>query len=59
MINILILLEAIDFEPCDEDADDLHKYLNKELNGIDGEMDNRPKKYFKNLLKYIKTIIKI
>lgn len=57
MINIGALLNTIDFEPNDEDADDLHKYLNYELNGIDYEDSFRIPKHFRNLLIYLKSLI--
>ena len=57
MINILTLLEMIDFQPCDEDENNLFKYLNYELNGIDYEDNFRIKKYFKNLLITLKSIL--
>jgi len=57
MINIRVLLDAIDFEPNDEDAEYLHKYLNYELNGIEYEDRFRIPKYFRNLLIYVKTIL--
>jgi hypothetical protein len=56
MINILVLLEAIDFQPNDDDENDLHKYLNYELNGIEYKY-KRPPKYFKNLLVFLKSIL--
>lgn len=56
MINILTLLDMVDFQPCDDDEQDLINYLNYELNGIEYEY-KRPKKYFKNLLIYLKTFI--
>lgn len=57
MINILFLLEAIDFQPNEDDENDLCKYLNYELNGIEYDDNFKIKKYFRNLLKYLKTII--
>jgi hypothetical protein len=57
MINIRVLLDAIDFEPNDEDAEHLHKYLNYELNGIEYDDNFKIKKYFRNLLIYVKTIL--
>jgi len=57
MLNILILLEAIDFQPCEDDENDLHKYLNYELNGIEYDYKKRIPKYFKNLLINIKSIL--
>ena len=57
MINILVLLEAIDFQPCDDDENDLHKYLNYELNGIGEEPIKRIPKYFRNLLRNLKSIL--
>jgi hypothetical protein len=56
MINILTLLEMVDFQPNDDDEYDLHNYLNYELNGI-GEYNKRVPKYFKNLCNYIKSIL--
>ena len=56
MINIHFLLQAIDFIPNDEDESDLHKYLNYELNGVECEYENKLPKYFKNLLKYVRSI---
>jgi hypothetical protein len=57
MININSLLEMIDFEPNDEDRCDLIRYLNYELNGIEEEYENKIPKYFKNMLKHIKSFI--
>jgi len=57
MININALLEMIDFEVCDDDANDLHKYLNYEINGIEYEDSFKIKKYFKNMLKHLKSLI--
>jgi hypothetical protein len=57
MINILVLLEAIDFQPCEDDENKLHKYLNYELNGIEYEDSFRIPKHFRNLLRNIKSIL--
>jgi hypothetical protein len=57
MINILTLLEMVDFQPCEDDEYNLHNYLNYELNGIEYEDKFRVPKYFKNLCKYIKSIL--
>jgi hypothetical protein len=57
MINILVLLEMIDFQPEDRDEGDLHKYLNYELNGIECEYENKIPKFFKNLLKQVKELL--
>ena len=57
MINIISLLEMIDFEVCDDDASDLYKYLNYEINGIESVYDNKIPKYFKNMLKHLKSLI--
>jgi len=57
MINILILLEAVDFQPNDDDEEDLHKYLNREINGIEYDDNFKIKKYFRNLLKQLKSLI--
>jgi len=57
MINILILLEAVDFQPNDDDEQDLHKYLNREINGIEYDDNFKIKKYFRNLLKQLKSLI--
>ena len=56
MINVHVILEMIDFEPNDEDAEELEKYLNYELNGIESEYGRIPK-YFRNLLKRVKEIL--
>ena len=57
MINVHVILEMIDFEPNDEDAEELEKYLNYELNGIESEYGRIPK-YFRNLLKRVKEILR-
>jgi len=56
MINILTLLEMVDFQPNEDDEHDLINYLNYELNGIEYDY-KRPKKYFKNLLIFLKSLI--
>jgi hypothetical protein len=57
MININSILDAIDFEPNDDDAEYLHKYLNYELNGIEYEDSFRIPKYFRMMLIHLKSIL--
>jgi len=60
MINIITLLEAIDFQPNDNDEYELHKYLNEQLNGTECEHSDPPfriPKYFKNLLKQLQKML--
>lgn len=57
MINIQLLMQAIDFEPNSDDENNLHKYLNREINGIEYEDSFRIPKYFRWLLIQIKSIL--
>jgi hypothetical protein len=57
MINILFLLEAIDFEPPEEDEEELHCYLNRELNGVECNLERRIPKYWRNMVIYLKSIL--